>query len=178
MKTMRVNDYLLNECEILENKSPTKTDDNLDVSQYSFLYKSNPKLIVENIKEIILIIDRISISRDDWPTVDEWKKILPRWFTSKFLPDRTEAEKKKFILEWDSADVDRKSKIEMQDTKWRLKNWIYYFETDKRDYFIENIEIMESKILLTIASIDLPFSIGPIEWLIRASGGYELVEVI
>lgn len=174
---MPISDYLLRECRVLENEGRSKIDDDLGLSQYSFICESQPDLIVEKIKEILLIIDRISISGDDWPTVEEWKRKLPGWFISKFLPDRTEAQKKEFIEVWDSMDFEKKNTIENKKIEWRFKNWIYYFDLNNRDFFIENMEIGKGNVLLTIVSLDLPFSVGPIDWLIRVSGGSGLVEV-
>jgi len=94
-----------------------------------------------------------------------------------FLPDRTDTEKKEFLTQWDSMDFNEKNKITLSDVKWRLKNWIYHFEKNNRGFFIENIEVRENDIQIAVASKDLPVIIGPIEWLVRASGGNEFKEV-
>jgi hypothetical protein len=174
---MELRNYLIRECEALENKGGSEIDSELDLTLFSFRCHPSPDDVIRNIKEVLLTIDKIVISQKSWPTIDEWGEILPVWFTSKFHPDRTESEKQKFIVEWQSKKFDEKDNIKLQDSKWRLKNWIYYFEVDKRDFFFESFTANKNTIHMTIASMDLPFSIGPVEWLIRASGGYNLKEI-
>lgn len=132
----------------------------------SFSTKNNKGIIIEYItsckigcaedilkksKEILLLINENSSL--EWPSLDEWISILPRYFTNLFS---------------DSPD----------DENWDLSSWLYWFELDNRAWFLWDVELIDdAQLKISILVYEHPFPSEALEVFFMRLGINELEEV-
>ncbi len=144
---------------------------------YEFDYYSpcdvDPKLACQEIKEILILIDKISLD-GVWPTHEQWRDILPGLFVYSFLPDRQLAAQQSAL----DIDLQQQSLQAEYGIEWRLRDWLTCFKQYNRTFFVSHLYISSNKIHISIVSTVRSPDIKVLEWLVLCCGGEILQQLI
>jgi hypothetical protein len=93
---------------------------------------------------------------------------LPDWFTSAFEPEKSIEEAEQWSKWWKSLSQ-KEQEIAFKEVKWSLENWLYWMQSDMRQWFWwDGVIINESTIKVVVEVEDYPFAWGALEWLFKA----------
>ena len=171
---------VLNEYKRLVTRSRSEVDNNNDLLTTDFVVTcdKNAQRVVQNIIEVLVIIDWVVLNKPEWPAINEWHGLLPYWFVRACVKDRNDDEKKQFLERWNNMTENDKMIYSSEKQPWALKNWLFYFTEDERDWFLKKISVVKScQFTASIESLDYPFHLGSLKWLVEASGGISLKEM-
>ena len=99
---------IIQEVERLLGNGTRNSHDLFEIG-YSLKCPGNSRAVLEKIKEVLLILDRIYLEENKFESID-WKSELPEWFISKCRPERTEEQKIEYLKWWDSLSAVEKNK--------------------------------------------------------------------
>src|SRR5919197_799872 len=68
--------------------------------------------VLTGVREVLEVV--LAHQAGPWPSVDEWKQLLPEWFVSSCVDDR---QVRDCVLD-----------------KWSLRAWTYWFQPDQRGW--------------------------------------------
>jgi len=124
----------------------------------------NSKETLTKCKEVLLQV--LNHTEDPWPTVEEWRTILPQWFVKKCAREISQEEAEKRIL------LKMKERIRItKEEGWTLSAWIYWFEPDERAWWWWDAIIQdEHSLIVTLETESWPFPWEALEWLLMLSG--------
>lgn len=103
----------------------------------------------ERVREVLDIVFR---PRPAWPSLDEWRELLPPWFV-------------------DSCSDDVRV-INCVIDKWSLRAWIYWFQPDQRRWTLTDVRAEDARLFIDIEPTGQgSLLLGSLEWLITVTGG-------
>lgn len=103
--------------------------------------------------DILLIINENTFP--EWPNVDRWLSIMPKYFTDSFS----------------------KSKI-LHSEDWLFEEWLYWFEPENRFWFLGELDPVDNEHLkISIVVQEHPFPVESLEVLLMKLGTSELHEI-
>lgn len=85
----------------------------------------------------------------EWPGVDEWRRLLPAWFTAASVDD---AEVRDCVLD-----------------RWSLRAWTYWFQPDLRKWRWWDARVADGRVLVTLLVLQRPYLRGALEWLLKVA---------
>ncbi|QQO08995.1 hypothetical protein [Breznakiella homolactica] len=178
MQVKQVRTEVLNEKIRLENSpKPTDKPTGLGTVRFVVICKSDACELLENAKEVLKIVD--NTYDKNWPTLDEWKCILPKKFIDSFDPEMSHQEKIELVefqktLSWqEKTDQDK-------ERKWSLSSWLYWMEPENRTWFWWDSACFEEPIkdthfVIAVTILEWPFPWGALRWLFKAFGAIDVV---
>ena len=86
----------------------------------------------------------------EWPDTDEWKRLLPAWFTAACIDD---AEVRDCVLD-----------------RWSLRAWTYWFQPDLRRWRWWDAQVEGDRVTVTLLVLGRPYLRGALEWLLKVAG--------
>ncbi len=86
----------------------------------------------------------------EWPGVDEWRRLLPAWFTAACVDD---AVVRDCVLD-----------------KWSLRAWTYWFQPDLRRWRWWDARTEDGRMVVTLLVLQRPYLRGALEWLLKVAG--------
>jgi hypothetical protein len=89
-------------------------------------------------------------SQGEWPGLEDWKGLLPRWFVAACVDD---AEVRDCVID-----------------RWSIRAWIYWFQPDLRKWRWWSAEPTEASLELTLLVLQRPYLRGALEWLVTVAG--------
>jgi hypothetical protein len=121
---------------------------------------------------MIAVLDH---SESSWPTLDQWRSILPRWFIDASGEEMSDAEAEDWLTWWRSLPPDEQAPA-TQDQKWTLADWLYWLEPAQREWFWWNAAVANpDTVHVDVQVRGWPAPLGALDWLLRASGSTEVV---
>lgn len=93
---------------------------------FTAVTSGDAQAVLARVKEaLVLAVDR-DIQR--WPTVDEWRAILPKWFVEKCADEisREEAERRR------NLPMDERKRLADQ---WSVGAWTHWFKPSERSWY-------------------------------------------
>jgi hypothetical protein len=103
-----------------------------------------------------------------WPTLDQWRQILPAWFVDACAPERT--------VEEDAAILDGRFRLS-DDAPWTLSEWLGWLEPDNRQWFWwDSLAEGRDRLRIIVEIADWPTPLGSLRWLVKASGALGFAE--
>lgn len=124
------------------------------------------------VREVLSIIAEHQNGR--WPNLDEWKLVLPRWFTAFFVEQRTQNEESR-PLDWRRALPAEQQASVVDDKKWTLSAWLFWLQPDERQwYFWDSRVESKNQLRVQVQIVDYPL-LGALEWLLRSAGARDVV---
>jgi hypothetical protein len=147
------------------------------------LFKANcnhdASLVLQKCKDVMQLI--ISYQLEEWPSEDEWYKLLPNWFVSICSSEKTPEEDEEYLKRWRQLSANEQMLLE-EESSWSVMEWVNWFEPsddprDQRYWFWWDAFIQDpDTLLLAIAVMDIPFPSGTLFWLLKASGAINITE--
>jgi hypothetical protein len=83
----------------------------------------------------------------EWPSIDEWKRLLPRWFVNVCVDDR---EVKDCILD-----------------RWSLRAWTHWLQPDQRRWRWWDATPTPRSLQIRVVPLQRPYLRGSLEWVLR-----------
>jgi hypothetical protein len=114
----------------------------------------------------------LPVTAGSWPSLDEWRHILPSWFVERCAPEmsREEAERR---LGLPHEERERLEQVE----GWNLSGWLYWFQPDQRQWaWWDAVAPDDDTIIVAIEVDGWPFPWGSLKWLLLASGAVTVEE--
>ena len=150
-----------------------ETPSGLELISISVQCPNGAEHVVSSIRMILLLV--LIDDGKEWPSINDWERILPTWFIDQFTPEMSEAELQLWLAEWYKLTMKEKKRREKQEqNNWSLKGWIEWFnpENDERAWqWWDATIIHDNQAIIRIEVFDYPTPIAALEYLIFASGG-------
>ncbi len=86
----------------------------------------------------------------EWPGVEEWRQLLPAWFTDACVDD---AAVRDCVLD-----------------RWSLRAWTYWFRPDLRKWRWWDARTEDGRVVVTLLVLERPYLRGALEWLLKVAG--------
>lgn len=87
-----------------------------------------------------------------WPSLDEWKALLPAWFVEACVDDR---QVRDCVLD-----------------RWSLRAWLHWLQPDQRQWRWWDAEVLDGTHLrVRLAPLSDPYLKGSVNWLLAVAGG-------
>jgi hypothetical protein len=91
-----------------------------------------------------------------WPSVADWKQLLPEWFVSSCVDD---SQVRDCVLD-----------------KWSLRAWTYWFQADQRRWRWWNARADGDRLHVWLLVEERPYLRGALEWLLETAGAEEVAD--
>lgn len=132
---------------------------------------------------LTLITDVLKIvlaqgTESDWPELNYWKDLLPRWFIEQCAQEQSPEEAKRWLEWWHSLSPAEQVAAE-SNAPWSLADWLHWFQPggDGRQWIWWDGEATtENDLSVVLAAESWPTARGAFDWLVRAAGGVPLEE--
>lgn len=127
--------------------------------------------LIAKATSVLRVMDESGLER--WPSVEEWRTLLPPWFTSACAPEMNTDEAKSWLARWEKLN-DAERRAEEEGKPWALADWLYWMEPGRRGWWWW--EHRQGAGLLVLVEVDeWPFPWGALGWLLRASGAKDVI---
>ena len=101
---------------------------------------------------------------DSWPTVEQWRSLLPKWFVDACAEEitRAEAERRR------SLPMPEREKLAEH---WSVGAWVHWLKPSERQWFWwDGRQTSPSDLMIRVEVNDFPFPAGALKWLLKAAG--------
>lgn len=88
-------------------------------------------------------------SSGEWPSLEEWKQVLPSWFVESCVDD----------AELRDCVVDR----------WSFRAWVYWFQPSVRRWRWWDASAQGRWLQVRVLPLERPYLRGALEWLLRVA---------
>lgn len=125
--------------------------------------------VLERAKTVMAAVD--SAALQGWPSNSHAAPVLPEWFTSACVPDRSKEEADRWLKWWKGLSYEEKLR-KGAEGKWSVLNWLYWLKPENRQWFWWDACIQKgsNRIVLTVEVDGFPFPWESLSWLFCAAG--------
>lgn len=138
------------------------------LASFTAVTSGDAQAVLLRVKEaLVLAVDR-DIQR--WPTVDEWRAILPKWFVEKCADEisREEAERRR------NLPMDERKGLADQ---WSVGAWTHWFKPSERSWYWWDARVIgKGRLKIEVVVDNVPFAMGSLKWLLKTAGATEVSE--
>jgi hypothetical protein len=110
--------------------------------------------VLAGVREVLEVV--LAHQTGPWPSVDEWKQLLPEWFVSCCVDDR---QVRDCVLD-----------------RWSLRAWTYWFQPDQRHWRWWDARAGGDRLQVWLLVEQRPYLRGALEWLLRTAGAEEVAD--
>ena len=117
--------------------------------------------VLVRIKEVL---DLAIVPRPTWPSVSEWRAILPRWFVEACSEEITkeEAERRRLL------PISDREKL---SERWSVGAWVHWMKPEERQWYWWDATMESSDFIELFLEVSgFPVPAGSLKWLLMASG--------
>lgn len=163
------------EGERLRQGSRIEAPAGVSVVEVAFTAAVAPQGVLDRVREVLLIVG--GPSEGEWPTLNDWRALLPEWFVGRCAPESTEEEAARWLERWRRLDPSEQATI-AEHKPWELGNWLYWFEPGNRHwYWIAGTVNGPHSGRVLVEATEWPFPWGSLRWLLTASGAKSVEQV-
>lgn len=158
-----------NEADRLLN-GPAKDEETygMSIAEVNVVCLGDAAEILSRCRNVLTLV--LTRSKDTWPSVAEWSRILPKWFTEACSGEIDPAEQE--------AEIARVKSLPMEEgmmAPWSIGVWTGAFNLNWRSWFWWNAEIVNDDHLRVWVAVDgWPYSEGVLRWLLLAAGAQRI----
>ena len=134
------------------------------------------QMVLERAKSIMTILND---KAEHWPSLAEWRKIMPDWFIERCAPEMT----KKEVDTWlENRRTRIKEDLEEAVARdWTLSGFLFWMKPDMRQWFWWDARVFygdggKTYIGIAVSVFDWPFAWESLGWLFKAAGANELLD--
>ena len=129
--------------------------------------------VLLKVKTVLRIVDEVTLK--GWLSHEEWEQRLPDWFTAKCVPPLSQEEAARRLAWRKSLSADEQTQV-LREMDWSLRNWLYWFEPDRREWFWWDAKALDDidHVIVAVEVDGWPFPWDALRWLFRAAGASEL----
>ncbi|NER00691.1 MAG: hypothetical protein F6K30_29025 [Cyanothece sp. SIO2G6] len=151
-------------------------DDNprkLGLVTFHIICSGNSETVLLKAKEVLK--NFIISSSEQWPTAEQWRNLLPKWFVNECAEEKTKEEMEKYLENLRKLPSDEREQI-IENIRWSLENWLYWLAPSERQWFWWDAEIVDENLLHIVVEVkEWPFAWKALAWLFRASGAVRVI---
>ena len=123
-------------------------------------------------KNVLAIIDQRSFGK--WPSISEWKKLLPAEFVSTFRLPLSKEQAEEWLTWWRRLNPEEQMDAENKRV-WSLEDWLYWMQPDNRCWFWQASKLIdECQIRFYLNAFEWPFPWGSFRCLLLGVGAKEV----
>lgn len=105
----------------------------------------------------------------DWPGVEEWRRLLPRWFVEACV-EESDDEADRWLAQWRGLPPDERAAAE-ERRPWALADWLFWVHPSERQWFWWDATVEDSdRVRVEVEVVGWPQPLGALFWLLRAAG--------
>jgi hypothetical protein len=120
--------------------------------------------VLDRAKKVLEVVLRSTT--DPWPSLEEWRDVLPRWFVERCAPEMSQEEAERRVRLPD----DEQERLE-QAEGWSMGAWLHWFQPGHRQWaWWDAVATGEDTIVVAIEVDSWPFPWGALKWLFLACG--------
>jgi hypothetical protein len=109
-----------------------------------------------------------------WPSVLQWRQLLPAWFVQSSAPEQSRAEAERWLNWWRSLPAEEQAQVTGAQ-RWTLADWLYWLEPSERQWFWWDAVTESPDMLRVIVEVSgWPAPLGALDWLLRAAGAIDV----
>jgi hypothetical protein len=113
------------------------------------LRAADPGRALERVREVLDVV--LAHGDGAWPDLDEWKRLLPRWFVDACVDDR----------EIQNCVLDR----------WSLRAWLHWLQPSERKWRWWDASVgPDGALTLRLLVQERPYLRGSLDWLLKTAG--------
>jgi hypothetical protein len=110
-----------------------------------------------------------------WPTVDEWRSLLPSWFVQASRAEISADAAEEWLASWHNLPPEAQAEAENNE-KWELADWLYWLEPHRREWYWWSATVLDPDDLEVLVEVNgWPAPLEALRWLFRAAGADEVV---
>lgn len=148
--------------------TPDERPGGAGVARFDLECDGNAAQVVGRCREVLEVV--VGQDPDEWPTLSEWRSLLPGWFVAACAPEETTAERDLWMAEYEAMSGEQKREYAAIAT-WRLSAWLFWFQPAERFWFWWDASIAgPDACSITVEVTDVMFPEGSLWWLVRAAG--------
>ena len=107
---------------------------------------------------------------ETWPTVQNWERVLPTWFTSACAIPMSSDEAQASNERWRRMSQEERAALAAKE-RWSLPDWLYWMEPEQSVWrWVDATIKTPNELVVTLAVDGWPVALGAFEWLARAAG--------
>jgi hypothetical protein len=112
---------------------------------------------------------------EDWPSDAEWPSLLPAWFIAACAPERSHEQAERDLELW--KKLSHEERVEVARTeRWSPLDWVFLLHPNERCWWWWDASVRSpNELLVTIVVDGWPYGWDDLSWLLRASGGQEVI---
>lgn len=147
-----------------------------DVAAYEFVADSpDSGELLRNCREVMSVVLRRQ--EDEWPSLDGWRELLPRWFVDACGPELTHEQ-----ADWQSAwlkSLPAEQQVAAEDAiPWSLADWLEWLRPSERTWYWLGADATDQRVLRVWVDVPgHPSPTGALEWLLKASGATKVEQI-
>jgi hypothetical protein len=124
--------------------------------------------VLGRIKEVLEIV--LQKSLDSWPSDEDWRSLLPRWFVERCAEERSREEIARSLERW--RQLPREEQVRaIEEHVWSVSDWVYGFRPDQRHWYWWDSVVEDPKTFTVVIAVEgWPFAWGTLKWLLRTAG--------
>ncbi len=146
---------------------PSQTSDGAGTVSLVSQCKRNAEDVLASTKEVLRIVLQIS---EPWPSLEQWRGLLPRWFLDSCSPELSDMEKEAWKTWWSTQSEAERQRF-TKEAPWRLSAWISSMHPERRTWFWwSSMAIDADQLQVDLTVREWPTALGSISWLLRAAG--------
>lgn len=133
----------------------------------------NAETVLSKTKEVMEIVLRYRA--EDWPSDAEWPSLLPAWFIAASAPERSHEQHERDLEAW--KKLSHEKRVEAARTeRWSPLEWVFWLHPNERCWWWWDASVRSpNELLVTIVVDGWPYAWGALSWVLRASGGHEVI---
>ena len=118
--------------------------------------------VLDRSREVLGIVLRQSAA--SWPSVEQWRTLLPKWFVDACAEEITRAE------------AERRRSLPMPERErlaehWSVGAWVHWLKPSERQWFWWDVhQTSPNDMMIHVEVNDFPFPAGALKWLLKTAG--------
>lgn len=132
--------------------------------------RGDAELVLARAKQVLESVLRSS--SDPWPSLDSWRRLLPKWFVTSCRRELTQEEAERELQAWRASTSEEKAVLNQQ---WTLSGWLYWFQPENRTWYWWDAAVENpNSIQVAVEVHDWPFPWDALRWLFTCAGADSL----
>lgn len=128
--------------------------------------------LLERVRDVLRTV--IDHQAPEWPSTTTWRTLLPSWFVEACADEMSPSETEAWLSWWRSLPTEQQAAA-MNDMRWSLADWLYWFEPEQRQWFWWDATAERDdqvRVVVELAGWPAPF--GALQWLLTAAGATDV----
>ena len=88
--------------------------------------------VLDRSRAVLLAV--LEHSGPEWPTVEEWRLLLPAWFVAACGPETSREDAQRWLAWWRTLGPADRARAE-SERQWALADWLYWLMPSERQWF-------------------------------------------